>query len=129
MKDFFERYAAAFLSVDPSNVSQLYLYPVTFFLENGSIVILEENDFLENSKKLFEIYSELGVNEIKFEIMSEEDANKAFKMVSVKWTFIKACDIEIYSAITRYLLQSETMKIVSVTTVDEMSKIELLRKH
>jgi len=126
MERFFELYIAAFLSLDPSNVSKFYSYPVTFFSETGQIVVFEESDFLENTKKLFEIYNELGVNEIEFEIQEQKSTNKLFAMVSVQWSFIGADGVEIYSAITRYLIQTETLKIASVITVDEMSKINAL---
>jgi len=128
MEKFFELYTAAFLSLNPAQVSEFYSYPVTFFTESGDSVILDKSSFSENTKKLLSIYTELGVSEIEFEILSSEKTNDFFEQVSIKWSFINAKGVDIYSSTTRYLIQIEQRKIHSVTTVNEMAKINALLK-
>jgi len=91
-------------------------------------VILDKSSFSENTKKLLSIYTELGVSEIEFEILSSEKTNDFFEQVSIKWSFINAKGVDIYSSTTRYLIQIEQRKIHSVTTVNEMAKINALLK-
>ena len=127
--NFFEFYAAAFLSFNPGFIDSVYEFPMTFYTENGDSVSFEKSTFSENTNKLISLYNELGVKSVCFEIQSNDKLSTSLTLVSVLWSFRDSDNNEIYNATTRYVMKNtdEGLKIKSVFVVDESSKLNRLR--
>ncbi len=100
-----------------------------FYSSAGDTVSFDEDAFTQNSEKLIGLYQSLGVKQVTFEIMSQQQLSKTLQLVSVVWHFKTSAGAEIYNATTRYVIRNTEsgLKIKSVFVVDETSKVSQLK--
>ena len=126
---FFENYASAFTSNNPKQIEKAYDFPMTFYTENGESVPFEKKEFTENSNKLIEVYKNIGVESVSFEVESEIKISSVLILASIIWSFKNNEGAEIYNATTKYLMKNNNTdwKIKSVFVINETTKLNELR--
>jgi len=128
--NFFEVYAAAFLSFNSVYISEVYEFPMVFYTENGESVSFEIDAFTTNTKKLISLYEKNGVKNVSFKIESITELSKTLNLVSIIWNFQDEEKKTIYISTTRYVMRStvQGLKIKSVLVVNETTELNKLVK-
>lgn len=124
---FFENYCAHFNSQDIQTIGDYFSGPVTFFLPDGNSHTFNRRSELDNNtKKLFEIYNELGFVTADFNLMSVIQLADWQQLCQLKWTLLDKQSKVIFNFETAYLLSGAPENYM-ITAVFVNSEVEALR--
>ena len=124
---FFENYCTHFNNQDIKTIGDYFSGPVTFFLPEGNSHTFKRRSELDNNtKKLFEIYNNLGFVTADFNLLSVIQLADWQQLCQLKWILLGKKSNVILQFETAYLL-SGAPENYSITAVFVNNEVEALR--
>lgn len=121
LESFFERYTRVFAERNLSNIIEFYSFPVVFYLEDGSFLLMNKEEFMENGKQLITQYDTIGMKSANFRLSSVISLNPSCSLVDINWELLDSNEKKLVEFVTRYVIgtKNDQSKILSVFLVNE----------
>jgi hypothetical protein len=122
---FFREYSCSFYSYDLNKIVSAYFFPIPFYLTDGTCIVFDRSQFIENGEKLLDNYKTIGMKSVTYRIISVNELNASTMLIEIDWRLLDQQDSEIITFSTRYILlyKKNELGIIGVFEVNESEKM------
>ncbi|WP_105102627.1 hypothetical protein [Microbulbifer pacificus] len=125
----FLEYRRLFEARDADNIADFYRFPIHYYFSDGKKSELSRDYFIGRVKKLLNLYTKLGVNQIVGAVTDVIELNENTSLATLNWVLLNTSGDkpkQVYSAITRYIVSEygAELRIDGLIGVDETRKLK-----